>query len=611
MFRDRLTRNRLSIAFIAVFLVTVFGTDSARAADVSLEVDSRNVYVDAPFSLRIAIRWERAEPSEPTLPPIPGLEVIGSPTKSTSSVTRIINGQTSHDVTWTYSYVARATRPGEIEIPAITVEVDGRKLRTPPITLTSRESKTSEPLMVEVRSDRDVYYLGEPIDVTIEIWIEPFADAVQRIRLGQQQMWNTIDARGSTFGRFADLPGEIKVRVATRPDKAGDIAQYYVYWKSGTFTPREPGTIRFDDIRIRMDYPTRIRRVDRLLGRSWEVVATRPIVATVTESTIEVRPLPEEGRPPFFSGAVGRFDIAAQASPTEVRVGEPITLTLTIRDLRGGGRGLEDLRAPPLHEIASLTDSFGVPDEPLAGTIDGPRKTFTQSIRPTRDDIDEIPSIPFAYFDPSSERYEIVDTDPISITVEPSATLAMSEVIGGERELTNAGPTELTEVSGGILANYAGTDRLLAQQRRRPAWWLAAAVAVPPLAFSMLAIVESRRRRLRGDREYARRRRAARTATRRLHAVDGPPRRVAESVGFAVREYIADRCALASGAATTLEVLAALRERRVPQEQVDGVAHLLADCDQVTYAGGSDESTADLAGRAASCIRRLEREPMR
>ena len=88
------------------------------------------------------------------------------------------------------------------------------------------------------------------------------------------------------------------------------------------------------------------------------------------------------------------------AKPTDVKAGDPINLLLGI-----AGTGPMDLvQAPPLAELPALTRDFKVPNEPLAGYVEGDRKVFSTTIRPRKDGITEIPPIPFTYFDPESRQ---------------------------------------------------------------------------------------------------------------------------------------------------------------------------------------------------------------
>ena len=104
-------------------------------------------------------------------------------------------------------------------------------------------------------------------------------------------------------------------------------------------------------------------------------IPRRPPVITVPDAL----PLPTEGRPESFTGAVGKYDISALAVPTNVRVGDPIELVIDIR-----GDLIETLPAPDLTAIPRLTEDFRVPAETLAGTVSGDRKRFTQRIRAKR-----------------------------------------------------------------------------------------------------------------------------------------------------------------------------------------------------------------------------------
>src|SRR5690606_9231531 len=60
--------------------------------------------------------------------------------------------------------------------------------------------------------------------------------------------------------------------------------------------------------------------------------------------TLTVKDLPEEGRPAGFSGLIGTYTIRASATPTSVRVGDPIRFELTVE-------GPGDLRRVPTPEL--------------------------------------------------------------------------------------------------------------------------------------------------------------------------------------------------------------------------------------------------------------------
>ena len=109
-----------------VFLATLFApARPARAAEVSASVSSREVFVDLPFTLQVAIENAR-DREEPQLPQLIGVNVLGDPSERSSSFTQIINGRMTQRETVTLSYRLVATRAGPFTIGPITVVADGK-----------------------------------------------------------------------------------------------------------------------------------------------------------------------------------------------------------------------------------------------------------------------------------------------------------------------------------------------------------------------------------------------------------------------------------------------------------------------------------------------------
>ncbi|MHC4141910.1 MAG: BatD family protein [Planctomycetota bacterium] len=134
-----------------VFLATLFApARPARAAEVSASVSSREVFVDLPFTLQVAIENAR-DREEPQLPQLIGVNVLGDPSESSSSFTQIINGRMTQRETVTLSYRLVATRAGPFTIGPITVVADGATFRTVPIKMVATTSETGDLLFLGVR----------------------------------------------------------------------------------------------------------------------------------------------------------------------------------------------------------------------------------------------------------------------------------------------------------------------------------------------------------------------------------------------------------------------------------------------------------------------------
>lgn len=144
---------------------------------------------------------------------------------------------------------------------------------------------------------------------------------------------------------------------------------------------------------------------------------------TVTGLALEVegRPLPEEGRPPDFSGAVGSFALAASVQPRQLAAGEELVLRLTIT-------GTGDLGAvePPRLDRLEGFDLLGslVRDAP-------DRRTAIYHLAPRHDGVDAVPALRLPYFDPGPPpAWRAAVTPPIPISVRPAAPDAGEPVPG-------------------------------------------------------------------------------------------------------------------------------------------------------------------------------------
>lgn len=577
----------------------------AGATEVAVEVSPRQAYVGVPIVVRISIDYSRDY--EPPAPPqVKGLDLVGRSGPNQSNFT--VNGRViRQSAGFVYQFVA--TEPGEFTIPSMDVLADGQTFTTEAIRVTASLSPNDGLLRLDVVSERQACYLGEQIELTLEVWLRPYRSDRFRVQLDEHEMLQCVDVQGSSWGVFqTGLDGKsIRVRRDTAPDAGGSDREYYVYLIPGVLTPQQTGPLSFEDVRVLVNYPTEIRESRRLFSRgAWDVVEARPVVAVASRTPISIKPPPAEGQPPWFDGAVGSFSFHVAAAPTSVAVGDPITLTMTIVDQTRGGNELELLKPPPLERQAELTANFRIPTDPLAGTVQNRRKTFTQTIRARNDGVTRIPPIRFSYFDPDNEQYVTLSSDEIPVEVTPAATLSISEIVGG-RGAAESGPTELTELAGGILANDTGPELLRSHRTRVLSAARAAAIAAPPLLFAVL-LVGRRHARRRGDAERSRWRRAGRHAARRLsEAGSAPQGRQAETTAAAISDYVADRCNLPAGTLTRDEVVRRLRDRGVAADLLGEVESLLADCERLRYAGDGSDLVDSIAGRAALCLKRLER----
>ena len=356
------------------------------AADVQSSVSTRETYVNLPFTLQIQINNAKSHDT-PMIPPVDGLEIVPQGPPSRSYRTTIINGRTTQRNTLTYLYSVTATREGNFTIPAATVIVDGKETQTSAVRVVATQSETDDLLFVEIEGKDDEIYVGEALQLTLKIWVRAYRDKDFNVTLNEATMWSLI-SKQSQWGNFQESLQEMSKNrqrpggnLTLREDSEGQEREYLLYEIDATVYPDRPGQIDGDGVRIILNYPEKLGRTrspfsafgddffggagglgnDMFSGFGSQIAITsvRPIIAENEVEPITVKPIPEQGRPANYRGAVGQYRIVSEASPTKIKVGDPITLNIGIE----GEGPMELLRAPALAEQQNLIRDFKVPNQ--------------------------------------------------------------------------------------------------------------------------------------------------------------------------------------------------------------------------------------------------------
>ena len=149
----------------------------------------------------------------------------------------------------------------------------------------------------------------------------------------------------------------------------------------------------------------------------------KELTLTSEALTQSVKPLPAANRPADFNGALGQFNVTAEASPDHVTAGDPITLKFTV-----SGQGNFDRVTTPVLANSSNWKTYKpvsrfTPDDSvgLAGT-----RIFEQAVVPLESGKVQIPSLQFSYFDPQANQYVTKSTAPIAVDVTPGSAVAVT-----------------------------------------------------------------------------------------------------------------------------------------------------------------------------------------
>jgi hypothetical protein len=370
---------------------------------------------------------------------------------------------------------------------------------------------------------------------------------------------------------FCPEPRRIK-----RQDGQGRTVDYWEYTFERTLTATRLGPVSFAPVTLRGTFATRSNPAGGVDGED--------VYAATKRLVVEVRGAPLAGRPQSYIGAVGRFTIDSELTPTTAKVGDPMTLTLRIR----GEGSLSDAVAPQLDQVPVIADSFKVYQATEKSSADGERQ-FTYNLRPKKAGVEEFPPIELAYFDFDQEQYVTIRTEPIPISIADADRLAHQEIAVGAPAL---GPSaSAIEASAeGLFANITDPRQVVNARVHPETWFLTLGTMAGAYVVCGLVIRHIQRRR--NDPLHQRRRGATRNAlhslaeARRLAAA-GASRESLETLCAALIRFVADAIGSADSGLTSRDVVRELASIGVPDELLTRCQQLLDAFDAAKYGDGA------------------------
>lgn len=371
----------------------------------------------------LAVRVLDGRPdSAPIIPEVPGLKIVdltrGEPRMEP------LRGNVRRAAI-TFYYQISSYQLGPIRIPPIQTSVDGRKEQTDPINLEvfAPESLTWNEGVTEIkgappnsgktiryaavfRSAKLTPYNGESIPMELKLYF-PENDPVED--------WGIPEFSRDGLAAWRFEPNRLIGRAIL-------LGKSYIGVSYPTIaTPIRNGKVTMGPATVRLQTE---QAVQNRFGFS-QVYA--PLVVEVPALDLESKALPP-GAPAGFDGAVGKFDIASFADETEVREGDPISVTVSV----AGSGNLDAIKVPKptetkgwkLYEATAL--SRGEERRELQGLV-----SFRQFMRPLELQ-PQVPSFQMIYFDPEKEAYQTIRTKPIPLKVTPAPAAASNMAVMGQ-----------------------------------------------------------------------------------------------------------------------------------------------------------------------------------
>lgn len=222
------------------------------------------------------------------------------------------------------------------------------------------------------------------------------------------------------------------------------LARYAAY-------PLKDGKMSIDTMTLRADVMLQNSPMDEedLFQGFFKSMTPQTMTYRSDPVSLDVLPLPAEGRPKEFGGLVGQFDVMGSVDRLKLKANEAVTFTL-----KAQGRGnLSNLETPPLSLPAGLElfESKGATRTGQGGVNE---KTFEYLLIPRYGGTYVIPPVAVSGFDPDKKAYVSKSTAPITLEAEgapvPEGLKAGEEspAVGATASPSQGGGDSSTEASG-------------------------------------------------------------------------------------------------------------------------------------------------------------------
>jgi hypothetical protein len=260
-------------------------------------------------------------------------------------------------------------------------------------------------------------YVGESVPVQIEVGL----------RAGIVTSVNGLPTlKGSDF-TFNNLSKQPERREETIEGGAFVLLTWHsalAAVKPGEFalSAQAPLTVKMSTLSA-ADRAVASRLAFPLLQSMYSGIAPREMTIESSPFQLKVLPLPTEGQPDNFSGAVGEFRVSSDVSPANVAAGEPLTLRLHISGAGNFDRvdstmfdHLDHWKTYPAKSTFTPSDAVGNEGE----------KVFEQPLIAAQPGERSIPGLEFSYFNPNTRQYERAQTPAIKVIVAASLASGVS-----------------------------------------------------------------------------------------------------------------------------------------------------------------------------------------
>ncbi|MCX7551182.1 BatD family protein [Xanthomarina sp. F2636L] len=390
---------------ISVLLIILSASIASAQVTFEAKVSKKKLGINE----RLRVDFEMNKDGDNFNPPdFLGFTIVGGPNQAVS--TSWMNGKRSYKKT--YSYFLSPKKRGSFTIKQATIEIDGEIYKTTPqsIVVTAAVDRPNDDNNPETIASNNIHlvaevsdgnpYLNEAITVVYKLYVSPDTGVSN---------WREID--NPRYNSFWSQNIDIKNLKVLNGTYKGENYRYVVLRKTVLY-PQKTGKLEIEPLSLDVTIEVPTNRRDIFGGRLMTKVHK---TISAGSRSINVKPLPLEGKPEDFTGAVGNFEFNVITTKSELNASESLQATVEVK----GNGNLKLFELPKLNLPSSLEVYEPEHTENVVTNLNGMQGSISDSyiIVPQYKGKYPIPSISFSYFDVKTESYKRISSGEIVLNV--------------------------------------------------------------------------------------------------------------------------------------------------------------------------------------------------
>lgn len=600
-----ITRHlRLTILFLALLSsLAAFSQTSFKVVPPGNVIAGRN------FSL--TFRLTNGQTNAPKPPELQGCDLLYGPSVSTMSSSQYINGQMSSTTSVDYTYMYRATTPGKVTVPEVTVNSGGKSYTSksvtfeilPPDKPTQQQQGGQQSAPAVSAVDPSTHRPGavSPNDLFVRVSFSKTHALEQEAVMATIKVYTKYSitsflvTQQPLFDGF--LSEELPVNLEVNLENYNGQNYNTAVLKRLLLYPQKSGKLTVNSGK----YDITIQQFE--LVNMGFFTTQRPVERQITTesnmASIEVTPLPEP-KPAGFDGAVGSFTVSTDLQPELLRTNEAAVYTYTIK----GTGNIRYLKQPDV-KFPSSIDRY-TPKTDIDARIVGANTTGTYkvdyTIVPQEAGKLVIPGTPFVYYDIDKREYVTLDTRSYELNVAKGTST--SSVVE-QREIDKS--------MHDILHIKPSTDRQKKEVSyifHNGLYWMTFIIAVAILI--AIAVIYRRQLKFNADVKGRKHARANRVVSKRLKSAREfmkahENEKFYAELAKAMWGYVSDKLSIAPSQLIRDNIASQLESYGASEQTANDVLSVLDECEMARFTPQhSDQEVAQLYDQAVAAIKSLE-----